>query len=101
MPMYTWILNFWLQVHIAQFVYLQVQKSDYVYLQVQVHMAFSFLSNILRDFQKLRNFENWSFFRKKLFVLAGASTHSHFFVLASTQIGLCVLAAKNLKSKYT
>ena len=39
--MYTWISNFWLQVHIAQFVYLQVQKSDYVYLHLQVQIAFS------------------------------------------------------------
>ena len=52
MPMYTCILKFWLQVHIAQFLYLQVQKSDYVYLHLQVHIAFTF---------EIWNFEIWNF----------------------------------------
>ena len=58
MPMYTCILKFWLQVHIAQFLYLQVQKSDYVYLHLQVHIAFS-IFNILKF--EISKFENSNF----------------------------------------
>ena len=37
---------------------------------------------------------------KKLLGLALASTHSPIFVLASTQIGICVLATRISKFKY-